>query len=267
MELFDFLKTTSLYAFQVCGFEIHFTSLALSMFISVFFIIIALGTYVFPTKKTTVSKDDFKSSAALKEWEKRKMRKFIPNYPQIMCEAMYEFVEEIAKGTVGEEDTKKFISIGITLFTFILFCNALGIFHSISPVTSNFLINSYISVFLFISTTAVGMFRNGLKFGRLFLPKNVPLLLAPLLFLIEFFTYFTRPITLALRLAANVIAGHIITGVAVNVVASADTALKILPFSGVILLNGFEIFVAVLQAYIFTMLSFVYLGTVKNADH
>ncbi|WP_410519725.1 F0F1 ATP synthase subunit A [Candidatus Fokinia crypta] len=237
------------------------------MFLSVFSVIVVLGVYMFPAWKTTVSKDDFKSSIALKEWKKKEMKKFIPHYPQIICETIYEFVEEIANGTIGKEDTKKFVSFGITLFTFILFCNALGIFHSIAPVTSNFLINSYISIFLFMSTTAIGILKNGLKFGRLFLPKNVPLPLAPLLFLIEFFTYFTRPITLALRLAANVIAGHIITGVAVNVVASADVVLKILPFAGVVLLNGFEIFVAVLQAYIFTMLSFVYLGTVKDVDH
>jgi len=131
-------------------------------------------------------------------------------------------------------------------------------------VTSHISITFILAVMVFLTVTIVGFVKHGLHFFSLFLPKGTPWWLAPLMIIIEIFTYLARPISLSLRLAANMVAGHVLLKVMAGFVISLAIFLKFLPIPLMVILIGFEIFVAVLQAYIFSILSCVYLNDAIN---
>lgn len=196
------------------------------------------------------------------------MRKklLVPGRWQSMAELTYEFVANMLRESVGTEGRQYFPLI-FTLFIFIIMCNLLGLVPYSFTVTSHIIVTFAFALCLFIAVTLIGFVRHGFHYLELFLPKGVPLWLAPIMVVIELMSYLMRPITLSLRLAGNMMAGHILLKVVAGFVVGligADAVgyqlMSILPFGLLIVFTGFELLVAVLQAYIFSLLVCVYLN-------
>ncbi len=193
----------------------------------------------------------------------------VPGRWQNMAEMSYLAVADMVGENVGPEG-KRYFPMIFTAFMFVLFCNLLGMMPYSFTVTSHIAVTFALAISLFVVVTLVGFFRHGLHFFHLFLPEGVPLVLAPLMVVIEMFTYLMRPFTLAIRLAANMMAGHTAMKVIAGFVAallipfSGMAALSVLPLLGVVALTGLELLVAVLQAYIFALLLCIYLNDAVN---
>lgn len=187
----------------------------------------------------------------------------VPTRLQLSGEMIYSLITDMLEQNVGEKG-RKFIPFIFSLFMFILLCNLLGMLPYSFTVTSHISVTFILALIVFCTVTLVGLVRHGLHFFSLFLPKGTPWWLAPLMIIIEIFTYLARPVSLSLRLAANMVAGHILLKVMAGFVISLALFLKFLPIPLIVLLIGFEIFVAILQAYIFTILSCVYLNDAIN---
>ena len=179
-----------------------------------------------------------------------------------MNEIVYEMITQTISGTCGEKGLK-FAPEIFTLFAFIILCNCLGMIPGGFTATSHIIITFAIAAFLFIMINIIGFMRHGIHYFSILLPKGTPIFLAPLMIIIELFTYLSRPFSLALRLAANMTAGHIVLKVFASFVVLSGI-IGIFPFMMLIILTGFEIFVAILQAYIFTILVCVYLNDAIN---
>ncbi len=186
-------------------------------------------------------------------------RHIIPSKIQMMGELLYSFIEDMLLESVGKKGVK-FFPLIFSLFIFILLCNLLGMVPFGFTVTSHIAVTFSLAIIVFASIILIGIIYNGFGFLRLFLPSGIPLWLAPLMIVIEFFAFLAKPVSLSLRLAANMIAGHVLLKVLAGFMVSLSVYFKILPFPIIVLLVGFEIFVAILQAYIFAILSCVYLN-------
>lgn len=182
----------------------------------------------------------------------------IPSRLQSINEMLFEMVEDLVVGTSGP-DARKYIPFIFTIFMFILTCNLLGMIPYSFAVTTHIAVTFAMAIVVFIGITLIGFIRHGFHFLSLFLPQGTPLVMAPLMVFTEVFAYFVRPFSLSLRLAANMTAGHIVMKVIASFALMAGI-LGVLPFALLVMLTGFELFVAVLQAYIFTILSCVYLS-------
>jgi F-type H+-transporting ATPase subunit a len=141
--------------------------------------------------------------------------------------------------------------------------NLLGLAPYGFTVTSHLIVTGALAAVVFCLVTITGFLLHGLKFLRLFLPEGTPIFMAPLIFILELLAYLVRPIALTIRLGANMMAGHILVSVAVGFI-TAMGIWGILPISFIVIFDGFEIFVAILQAYIFTILTCVYLNDAIN---
>ncbi|APR98835.1 F0F1 ATP synthase subunit A [Wolbachia endosymbiont of Folsomia candida] len=223
---------------RLFGYDINFTNSSLFMMISVILMMLFL---LFGIRKRSV----------------------IPGYLQAAVEYIYDFVISIIESNTGSKGLKH-IPLVFTVFIFVLSCNLVGILPYGFTVTSHIIVTFALSMVVFVYVTIVGFKERGVEFLRILLPKGVPLVLAPLILPIELFTYLARPISLSIRLAANMVAGHTIIKVIAGFIVNMNVFLTPVPFLFIIMLIGFEIFVAVLQAYIFTSLTCVYLSdTVK----
>ena len=190
----------------------------------------------------------------------------VPGKWQAAVEILYSMVNNTIVSSAGDA-ALKYRSIIFTIFMFVLMCNLIGMFpipHAFTP-TSHISVTLTLAMFVFIWCTFIAFQRQGLSFFRIFLPAGTPLWLAPMMILVEVFAYFARPVSLSVRLAANMIAGHTILKVIAGFVISANFYFAVFPLIFVILLIVFEIFIAILQAYIFTMLTCVYLNDSLNA--
>lgn len=190
-------------------------------------------------------------------------KQIVPSRLQMSGELMYGLITDMLEQNVGEGG-RKYIPLIFSLFMFILLCNLLGMIPYGFTVTSHISITFALAIMVFFLVTIVGFVNHGFHFLSLFLPKGTPWWLAPLMILIELFTYLARPLSLSLRLAANMVAGHVLLKVMAGFVISLMIFLKFLPIPLMVILIGFEIFVAILQAYIFTILSCVYLNDAVN---
>ncbi len=186
-----------------------------------------------------------------------------PSRVQMSAELVYRIIADMLGTNVGEKG-KPFIPLIFSIFLFILFCNLFGLLPYSFTVTSHISITLALAMIIFLTITLTGFIKHGLKFFSLFLPHGVPLWLAPLLFVIEFFAFLAKPVSLSLRLVANMIAGHVLLKVIAGFMISLMFILKPLPLPLMVVLFGFELFVAILQAYIFTLLSCVYLSDAVN---
>lgn len=182
-----------------------------------------------------------------------------PGYLQTAVEHIYEFVVSIIENNTGSKGLKH-IPLVFTVFIFILACNLIGILPYGFTVTSHISVTFALSMVVFIYVTVVGFKERGIEFLRILLPSGTPLWLAPMMIIIELFAYLARPLSLSVRLAANMIAGHTIIKVIAGFIVDMNIFLTPVPFLFIITLIGFEIFVAILQAYIFTSLTCVYLS-------
>jgi F-type H+-transporting ATPase subunit a len=154
---------------------------------------------------------------------------------------------------------REFFPFVFTLFMFILFANFLGMIPYSYTVTSQIVVTFALAAVVFIGVTIIGIVRHGFRFLRLFVPRGVPALLLLLLVPIELLSYFIRPFTLAIRLFANMLAGHTMLAIFAGFAASIGL-LGILPMGIDVLLVALEILVAALQAYVFAILTCLYLS-------
>lgn len=184
-------------------------------------------------------------------------RALVPGRWQGAAEMTYELVAGIVKETVGNEG-KRYFPMIFSVFLFVLVCNLLGMIPFSFTVTSHIIVTFALALFVFLMVTLIGFMRHGLHFLHLFVPAGVPIWMAPLLIPIEVISYLARPITLSIRLAANMTAGHILLKVVAGFVSSLGL-FGVMPLALLVGLIGFEFFIAVLQAYIFTILTCVYL--------
>ena len=191
-------------------------------------------------------------------------RAMVPTRWQSMAEISYELVANMVRDNVGGEGRRYFPFI-FTLFMFVLFCNALGLLpfgvvglHGFTP-TSHIIVTFALAVVVFVGVTVIGLIKHKLHFFSLFLPTGVPLFMAPLLVPIEIISYLARPVTLALRLFANMMAGHTMLAVFGGFVALLGV-FGFAPFLVIVALMALEVVVALLQAYVFTILTCLYLN-------
>ncbi len=189
-------------------------------------------------------------------------RALVPGRMQASGEMLYLLIEQMIDGTVGEQG-RRYMPFILTLFTFILTCNLLGMIPFSFTVTSHIAVTFALAIVVFLSITILGFIKHGTHYFSLLLPEGTPMFMAPLIILIELFAYLVRPVSLSVRLAANMTAGHIVLKVLASFVLMAGF-LGFLPFALLTVLTGFEIFIAMLQAYIFTILTCVYLNDAVN---
>lgn len=185
-------------------------------------------------------------------------REMVPGRWQSMAESMYEFVGAMIRDTIGD-DGRTFFPFIFTLFTFILFGNLLGLIPGAFTFTSHIIVTLSMAVFVFVMVTLVGLMRHGLRFFGFFVPSGAPVVLYPLMIPIEIISYLSRPISLSVRLFANMMAGHTMLKVFAGFVAVLGVA-GVLPIAMMVALTGFEILVAFLQAYVFAVLTCLYLS-------
>jgi F-type H+-transporting ATPase subunit a len=187
----------------------------------------------------------------------------VPGVMQNMGEMIYEFVLTTVKENIGE-DGKKYLPLVFSIFLFVILCNLLGMLPYSFTVTSHIIVTFVIAFFIFILVNIIGFYTHGFKYFSIFLPAGTPWWLAPAMIVIELFSYLSRPISLSVRLAANMMAGHVLLKVLGSFVFSLGIWLGWVPISFIVMMTGFEIFVALLQAYIFTILTCVYLNNALN---
>ena len=168
---------------------------------------------------------------------------------------------------VLHENARTYFPFVLTLFTFILFCNVLGLIPYSFTVTSHIIITLALALVVFIGATIIGFIRNGFGYLKLFVPSGVPVVLLPLVVVIEIVSYFIRPMSLSIRLFANMMAGHMMLKVMAGFVVMLGVTAGWLPLIAMVGLYGLELLVAALQAYVFALLTCMYLSDAMHVDH
>ena len=223
------------------GINLSFTNASLFMAISA---ILILSLLFFGTKKKSL----------------------IPSKIQLITEMSYMFVAKMINDTAGS-GAKSFFPFIFTLFMFVLFCNMVGMLPYSFTVTSHIIVTFVIAGIVFIGITVIGFVKHGIKYLELFVPKGVPIILLPLIVIIEIISYLSRPVSLSVRLFANMMAGHTMLKVFGGFVISLGLLGGWLPLSFSVALTALEILVAFLQAYVFAILTCIYLNDALNLHH
>lgn len=232
---------------QIGGAELAFTNSAL-------FMVIGLGVILLLMLGATRS------------------RALVPGRLQSIAEASYEFVELTLRSTAGPEGMK-FFPLVFSLFMFILVLNVIGIFPYAFTVTSHIIITVGLALLVFFTVIVYGFWKHGLRFLKLFVPSGIPIYILPLVTCIEVLSFLTRPVSHSVRLFANMLAGHItlkVFGGFVTMLGAFGVLGwlgAILPFGLTIALTALELLVAVLQAYVFAILTCIYLNDAIHPGH
>jgi F-type H+-transporting ATPase subunit a len=184
--------------------------------------------------------------------------KMVPGRWQSMAEITYEFVANLIRETVGHEG-QRFFPFVFTLFIFILLGNLLGMVPYSFTFTSHIIVTFGLAAVVFIGFTILGFVRHGMHFFSFFVPPGAPVLMWPLLIPIEIISYLSRPVSLSVRLFANMLAGHTLLKVIAGFIFVLGVA-GVVPFAFVIALTGLEILIAFLQAYVFAILTCLYIN-------
>lgn len=184
--------------------------------------------------------------------------RLVPGRWQSMAELSYEFIANMVRENVGSEG-RKYFPLVFSLFLFVLFGNLMGMIPYSYTFTSQIIVTFAMAAVIFVGVTILGLVRHGFHFFSLFFPSGTPIALAPILIPIEVISYFVRPVSLSVRLFANMMAGHTMMKVFAGF-ALVMGVLGVAPVLLLIALTGFEIMVAVLQAYVFTLLTCMYLN-------
>lgn len=186
-------------------------------------------------------------------------RQLIPGKLQSLAEMLVDFIRGIILDTMGK-DGMRFFPLIATLFLFILFCNLIGLIPGSYTVTSQIIVTAVFACVVYGLSVVMGLVLHGGKFLGILVPPGTPGWLLPLMVPIELISQLARPISLAVRLFANMTAGHVILGVLFGLSVSGGLLIGWLPFAFTIAMNGLEVGIAFIQAYIFTVLTCVYLG-------
>lgn len=200
---------------------------------------------------------------ALMMWGMR-ARAVVPGRIQSLAESAYGFIDDMVIAQIGEEG-RRFFPFVFTLFMFILFGNMLGLFPYAFTYTSHIAMTFVMALIVFILITAVAIALHGKKFLGYFFPEGAPLWLAPIIIPVEIVSYLSRPISLSIRLFANMVAGHVMLKVFATFVVmlaglgTVGPFIAVMPLAINVALVGFEVLVAFLQAYVFAILTCIYL--------
>jgi len=199
-------------------------------------------------------------------------RKLVPGRLQSVAEIAYEFVANTIRQTAGK-DGMKFFPLIFSLFMLIAVSNIIGVIPYNFTIASHIIVTAALAFLVFFTVLIYGFYKNGLKFLKLFVPSGIPIFILPLVVFIEIFSFFLRPISHSVRLFANMLAGHI----ALAVFASFIPLLAgigivgyfgaVLPLGMVIALTALELLVAFLQAYVFTILTCIYINDAIHPGH
>jgi F-type H+-transporting ATPase subunit a len=236
-----------LFPMQIAGYDVSFTNSSLWMAIAV---VVSVGFLSYAMKQKSV----------------------IPGRFQIMAELMYEFVAGMIRDNIGNEGRKYFPFV-FTVFMIVIMGNMLGMVPYSFTYTSHIAVTGALALSIFLIVTIFGIVRHGLHFFSLFSPPGVPFLLKILIVPIEILSFVIRPVTLSVRLCANMVAGHMILKVFAGFCVSfmslgvAGLALGIVPMLFNVIMIGFEFMIAFLQAYVFTVLTCIYLKDSVEIDH
>jgi len=190
----------------------------------------------------------------------------IPSKIQLVSELSYTFIAKMINDTAGVK-AKPYFPFIFSLFMFILFCNMIGMLPYAFTVTSHIIITFVLAAIIFIGVTIIGFVKHGFKYLSIFVPSGVPIFLLPLIVIIEIISYLSRPISLSVRLFANMMAGHTMLKVFGGFVISLGFLGGWLPLSFSVALTGLEILVSFLQAYVFAILTCIYLNDALNLHH
>jgi F-type H+-transporting ATPase subunit a len=199
-------------------------------------------------------------------------RQLVPGRFQSMAELSYEFVANTIRSSAGTEGMK-FFPLVFSLFMFIMVSNMIGIIPYTFTVASHIIVTASLALLVFVTVLVYGFYKNGLKFFKLFVPSGIPIVILPLVVLIEVISFLSRPISHSVRLFANMLAGHI----TLKVFASFVTMLgamgivgwfgAVLPLGLTVALTALELLVAFLQAYVFTILTCIYINDAIHPGH
>ncbi|MFP4327533.1 MAG: F0F1 ATP synthase subunit A [Paracoccaceae bacterium] len=191
-------------------------------------------------------------------------RAIVPTRAQSVGELAYGFIYKMVEDVAGKDGLKYFPYI-MTLFLFIVFANFLGLVPMSFTTTSHIAVTAVLALGVFLAVTAIGFIKNGTKFLGLFWVTEAPLPLRPVLALIEVISYFVRPVSHSIRLAGNMMAGHAV----IKVFAGFSQVTAIAPISilAVTAIYGLEVLVSFIQAYVFTILTCVYLKDALHPSH
>ncbi len=199
-------------------------------------------------------------------------RTLVPGRFQSLAEISYEFVANMLRESAGS-DGMRFFPFVFSLFMFVLFANVLGLFPYFFTVTSHIVVTAALAVLVILLVIVYGFYRNGLRFFGLFVPKGVPAYLMPLVVAIEVMSFLSRPISLSVRLFANMLAGHITLKVFASFILMlgafgfAGWIGAVIPFFMTVALTALEVLVAFLQAYVFAILTSMYLNDALHPSH
>ena len=226
---------------NVVGVDLSFTNASLFMLISAILILILL---LFSTKE----------------------KKLIPSKIQLISEMLYNFIAKMISDTAGKK-AKPYFPFIFSLFIFILFCNMVGMLPYSFTVTSHIIVTLTFAIFIFIGVNILGFVIHGFKYLKIFVPSGVPVILLPMITIIEIISYLSRPLSLSVRLFANMMAGHTMLKVFGGFVISLGLIGGWLPLGFAVALTGLEILIAFLQAYVFAILTCIYLNDALNLHH
>ena len=200
-------------------------------------------------------------------------RQLIPGRMQSVAEISYEFVATMIRSTAGSEGMK-FFPLVFSLFMFICISNLVGIIPYTFTVSSHIIVTAALALLVFFIVLFYGLYKNGLKFFKIFMPSGIPIFIAPLVIFIEVLSFFLKPISHSVRLFANMLAGHIALKVFAGFVAMLGVSLGavgwiggVAPLALTVALTALELLVAFLQAYVFAILTCIYLNDAIHPGH
>ena len=199
-------------------------------------------------------------------------RALVPGRMQSVTEMTYEFIANMVQSTAGTAGMR-FFPLVFTLFMFILVANMIGIIPYMFTVTSHIIITASMALLVFFTVIIYGFYHNGLKFFRLFVPSGIPIFILPLIVFIEVLSFISRPLSHSVRLFANMLAGHITLKVLAGFITMmggfgiAGWLGAILPLGLVVAITALEVLVAFLQAYVFAILTCIYLNDAIHPGH
>ena len=230
----DQFEINPLVNFEVGGFNLAFTNSSVSMVITVLFITLFLTLTVNP-------------------------RSIVPSRMQLISELCYNFIAQLLNDTVGDQG-KRYFPFVFSIFMFVLIGNMVGMIPYQFTFTSHIIVTFALAAVVFIGVTILGFVNHGIRFFTFFYIPGVPFYMHPLLIPIEVISYLSRPISLSVRLFANMLAGHTLLKVFAGFVVSMPFFTGVLPLTFIVALTGLEILIAFLQAYVFAILTCLYIN-------
>ncbi len=240
-------EISPLIPFQIGGVDLSFTNASLWMVIAT---IVSIGFFSLATSNA----------------------RMVPGRLQAAAEGAYDFIANLITDNLGSRG-KEYFPLVFSLFIFVYVANTLGMIPYSFTVTSHLAVTAALAMMIFFAVLLIGVFRHGFHFFGLFVPSGVPGWLLPLVVLIEFISFLSRPITLSVRLFANMVAGHVmlkvIAGFSIMFATAGGVAwaATIFPVIMNVLMIGFEFFIAFIQAYVFAVLTCIYLKDTIEVGH